>query len=170
MYSCDRHIPISEWSNANLGTQIHEHEEITQLSPSILQKTTLYEAHRILGAGQPTLGIASTGFRTFPSVSGGSSSSSPYSKKDTTDEEHIEEKYEVMLSSYGESGLKMHSVEPTAAASLVDEEYVHEICSQRKANNLFSIQIDINLMKKYSLHVLLLMNLFMIKVLIERKW
>ena len=53
----------------NLGTQIREHEEVTQLSPTTVRKTATYEAHRTIGTGQPTLGMTSTGFRTFPTVS-----------------------------------------------------------------------------------------------------
>ncbi|CAF2854707.1 unnamed protein product [Rotaria sp. Silwood2] len=106
-----------ESSNVNLGTQIREHEELTQLSPSTVRKTTIYEAHRTLGTGQPVLSATSTGFRTFPSVS------STHTKQARTDEQEIEEKYEVTLSSYDESGLRILSSEPMTTTSIMDEEF-----------------------------------------------
>ncbi|CAF1281668.1 unnamed protein product [Rotaria sordida] len=107
----------SESSNVNLGTQIREHEEITQLSPSTVRKTAMYEAHRTLGAGQPVLGGTSTGFRTFPSAT------STQTRQRTADEQDIEEKYEVTVSSYDESGLRIISSEPTIKTSTIDEEF-----------------------------------------------
>ncbi|CAF4634046.1 unnamed protein product, partial [Rotaria sp. Silwood2] len=111
------YIHLSESSNVNLGTQIREHEELTQLSPSTVRKTTIYEAHRTLGTGQPVLSATSTGFRTFPSVS------STHTKQARTDEQEIEEKYEVTLSSYDESGLRILSSEPMTTTSIMDEEF-----------------------------------------------
>ncbi|CAF1279168.1 unnamed protein product [Rotaria sp. Silwood1] len=106
-----------ETSNVNLGTQIREHEEVTQLSPSTVRKTTMYEAHRTLGSGQPALGVTSTGFRIFPTVS------STHTKQEATNEQNVEEKYEVTLSSYDESGLRMLSSEPMRLTSTMEEEF-----------------------------------------------
>jgi len=88
------------------------------LSPSTVRKTAIYESHRTLGAGQPVLGVTSTGFRTYPTVS----SSSP-AKAEPTDEQQIEEKYEVTVSKYDESGVKILSSEPTAPMSSGSEGY-----------------------------------------------
>jgi hypothetical protein len=119
MLCINDHILLSELSNINSGTQIREYEETTQLSPSTTSKTTIYESHRTLGAGQPVLGVTSTGFRTFSPVS------SSRSQHDTSDEQQIEEKYEVTLSSYDESGLKILSSEPmTTATSATGEGYL----------------------------------------------
>jgi hypothetical protein len=104
---------LSESSNVHLGTQIYEHKETTELSPSTIRKTTVYEAHRTLGAGQPVLGVTSTGFRTSSPIIGSSSI-----KKDTMDDQQIEEKYEVTISSYDESGLKILSSEPMGTTTL----------------------------------------------------
>ncbi|CAF3102541.1 unnamed protein product [Rotaria socialis] len=112
-----------ESSHANLGTQIREHEEVTQVSPSIVRKTTTYEAHRTLGTGQPVISATSTGFRTFPTVSGVTSSSSSHAKQETTDEQDVEEKYEVTLSTYDESGLRILSAEPMSTISIMNEEF-----------------------------------------------
>ena len=81
------------------------------MSPSIVRKTTIYESHRTLGAGQSSaLGASSTGFLTSPIASGGGISRSSSSHVRATpndepvDEQHIEENYEVTVSAYNESG------------------------------------------------------------------
>jgi hypothetical protein len=112
----NNHILFSESSSVNIGTQIREHEETTQLSPSTVCKTTIYESQRTLGAEQPVLGVTSTGFRTFPSVS-----SISQTKQETIDEPQIEEKYEVTISSYDESGLKILSSESMTTQSVPGE-------------------------------------------------
>lgn len=67
----------------------------------------MYESHRTLGVGQPVLGVTSTGFRTLSPVIG-----STQTKQELTDEQQVEEKYEVTISTYDESGLKILSSEP----------------------------------------------------------
>ncbi|CAF3330091.1 unnamed protein product [Rotaria socialis] len=97
-----------------VGTQIHQHEETTRLSPSTIHKTTTYESRRILGSGVPPIGL-----RTFISAI------SPRSSRDMTNSEpSIEENYEVTLSStYDESGLRVFSSKPLAISSETDEEF-----------------------------------------------
>ncbi|CAF0880180.1 unnamed protein product [Adineta ricciae] len=106
----------SESSTIASGTQIREHEEITQLSPSKVCKTTVYESHRTLGTGQPALGVTSTGFRTFPSVHTDSQQTT-----DPADEQQIEENYEVTVSTYDESGVKILSSDPMMDPSTTGE-------------------------------------------------
>jgi hypothetical protein len=91
------------------------------LSPSTVRKTTIYESHRTLGVEQPVLGVTSTGFLTLSPIS-----SSSQTKQETADDQHIEEKYEVTISSYDESGLKILSSEPMTATmtSTTGEEYL----------------------------------------------
>ncbi|CAF1460677.1 unnamed protein product [Adineta steineri] len=103
--------------SVNTGIQIREHEETTQVSPSVVHKTTTYEACRTIGAGQPALGVTSTGFRTFPSVH-----TSSEIQTETTDEQNVEENYEVTLSSYDESGLKIISSEPMTTTTTITGE------------------------------------------------
>ncbi len=112
----NNHIFRSESSNINVGTQIREHEETTKLSPSLVRKTTIYESRRTLDTEQPVLGVTSTGFRTHSPVS-----SSSHIQQETTDEQQIEEKYEVTLSSYDESGLKILSSESMMTPSTTGE-------------------------------------------------
>lgn len=109
----------SESSNVNRGTQIREFEETIQTSPTTVRKTAIYEAHRTLGTGQPTLSATSSGFRTVSPSSGISST-----KRETTEEGSIEEKYEVTISSYDDSGVKLLSSEPMSSTSVTDEGYV----------------------------------------------
>lgn len=111
-----RFLFFSESSNLNLGTQIREHEETIQISPSTVHKTTVYESHRTLGVGQPVLGVTSTGFRTLSPVS-----SSSQTQQESTNEQEpqpvIEEKYEVTVSKYDESGLRPISSEITTTTA-----------------------------------------------------
>ncbi|UJR31990.1 hypothetical protein I4U23_019461 [Adineta vaga] len=106
----------SESSNVSNGLQIREHEETTQLSPTVVRKTTVYESHRTLGTGQPVLGVTSTGFRTFPTVHTESQQT-----PDTVDEQQIEENYEVTVSTYDESGMKILSSEPMNSGTATGE-------------------------------------------------
>ncbi|CAF4413980.1 unnamed protein product, partial [Rotaria magnacalcarata] len=60
---------------------------------------------------------------TFPTASGVTSSSSSHPRQETTSEQDVEEKYEVTLSTYDESGLRMFSTEPISTMSIMDEEF-----------------------------------------------
>ena len=116
----------SELSSGIHSTQIREHEETVQVSPSVVRKTTIYESHRTLGAGQ------STGFLTSPIASSGGggisrSSSShvrPTPNDESADDQHIEENYEVTVSAYNESGsgLSPSSRATTTARTLAADE------------------------------------------------
>lgn len=117
-------ILLSESCNIHRGTHIREHEEVTQVSPSVVRKTTVYEAQRTLGTGQPVIGATSTGFRTIPTVSTSTSTStSTHATQQTNDEPIVEEKYEVTVSAYDESGLRIVSTEHSSGTSIMDEEY-----------------------------------------------
>ncbi|CAF2768137.1 unnamed protein product [Rotaria sp. Silwood2] len=96
------------------GTHIQQHEEITQLSPSIIRKTTTFESRRILGSGEPSIKIG-----TY------SSSITPYSNRDAaSNEQQFEENYEVTLSSaYDESGLRIFASKPMTISSDTGEEF-----------------------------------------------
>ncbi len=155
-------ILLSESTSVNRGTQIREHEETVQLSPSTVRKTTIYEAHRTIGAGQPVLGVSSTGFRTLSPVA-----SSTISKNETTDEQQVEEKYEITLSSYDQSAPDLISYEPLITAPAPGEGYFENFF---RVKYLFKIYIDLNLMKKCTSPVLSSMNHYTIKMPIRRKW
>jgi hypothetical protein len=130
-------------SSFNIGTQINESEETTQLSPSITHKTTTYESRRIVGSGQPAFGITSTGIRTYsPSIS---LRSNREMTNDLSNEQEVEEKYEVTVSSvYDESGLKILSSNPLTISSDINQGFD---IFDKKTISLF-YKIDLNLMKK----------------------
>lgn len=92
----DRYLVCSESINVSTtGTQIHEHEETVQVSPSTVRKTTVYEYHRTLGSGQPlpSATATSTGVRAQSPMK------SEMTAAETSNEDaHIEERYEVTLS------------------------------------------------------------------------
>jgi len=81
----------SESIHVDRGTQIFEHEETVQLTPTTTKTTTIYESHRTLGSTQPIHPTTSTGFRTVSPV-----------RTEQIDEPQVEEKYEVTLSSLTE--------------------------------------------------------------------
>lgn len=83
---------IRESLSVSTGTQIHEHEETVQISPSTVRKTTVYEYHRTLGAGQPLLSATSTGVRVHSPMQ------TETNKEESSDDALVEEKYEVTLS------------------------------------------------------------------------
>lgn len=102
------------------GRQIFEHEETTHLSPTAILRTSTYESRRILGAEQPVLIDTSSGSRTYsPGVS---PRSSRVPVNEPLKEQETEEKYEVTLSSYDESGLKILSTNPLSAATDSNDE------------------------------------------------
>ena len=92
-----------------------------------MRKTTIYEAHRTIGAGQPVLGVSSTGFRTSSPVI-----SSTISKKETTDEPVVEEKYEITLSALDQSTPRLISHESLITASAKGERYLKEFLPREK--------------------------------------
>lgn len=121
-----------ESTSVHAGTQIREHEETVQVSPSTVHKTTIYEAQRTIGAGQPVLSATSTGFRTISPVH--SSQIQTDVKEDAAAEQHVEEKYEVTLSTYDQSGSKLLStamMTTTSAASTSDEGSVRILFAPR---------------------------------------
>lgn len=125
----------SESTSVNRGTQIHEFEETVQTSPTTVRKTAIYEAHRTIGTGQPTLSATSSGFRTLSPASGISPT-----KRETTDEPSVEERYEVTISSYDDSGIKLLSSEPMSSTSVTDEAYV-TFSPSNSSSILSSLQI-----------------------------
>ncbi|UJR14743.1 hypothetical protein I4U23_001734 [Adineta vaga] len=83
----------------NTGSQISHHEEATQLSPSIVRTSTLYETRRRIGSGQLDNQACSA-------------------RDVLTNDPNIEEKYEVLISSnYDESGLKILSPQSLIVSS-----------------------------------------------------
>ena len=76
-----------------------------------MSSPTTYE----VGSGQPVLGVTSTGFRTY----------SPSISREMTNEQDIEEKYEVTVSStYDESGLKILASNPLTISSDINQGFV----------------------------------------------
>ncbi|CAF1136886.1 unnamed protein product [Rotaria sp. Silwood1] len=96
------------------GTQIHQHEEITQLSPSTIRKTTTFESRRKLDIDEPTITID-----TY------ASSIIPHTNRDiTSNEQQLEENYEVtLLSNFDESGLRIFTSKPMTISSNTDDEF-----------------------------------------------
>lgn len=148
--------------SVNRGTQIREFEETIQTSPTTVRKTAIYEAQRTIGTGQPTLSVTSSGFRTVSPSSGISPK-----KPSTTEEASIEEKYEITISSFDDSGVKLLSSEPMSSTSITDEGYVS---LTHNSSLIVCFHLDLNSMKKCLLHVLLSMNLSMRRTPIKRKW
>ena len=102
------------------GKQIFEHEETTHLSPTAILRTSTYESRRILGTEQPVLIDTSSGVRTYsPRVS---PRSSRVLVNEPLKEQETEEKYEVTLSSYDESGLKILSTNPLGTSTELNDE------------------------------------------------
>ena len=110
------HVYCRESTRVHSGTQVHEHEDIVQVSPSVVRKTTTYESHRSLGTGQSFLGATSTGHRTPSPAHNIATSPINFEMKDTTtDEGQVEENYEVTISTLKkseETGLAATSDEP----------------------------------------------------------
>ena len=104
------------------GRQIREHEETTHLSPTSILRTSTYESRRLLGAEQPVLPDTSSGFRTYSS--GVSPRSSRFLPNEPLEEEETEVKYEVTLSSYDESGLKILATNPLSPSIDSNDEWV----------------------------------------------
>lgn len=95
----------------------------------------MYESHRTIGAGQPVLGMTSTGFRTFPAVHTGAQRATT----EPADEQLIEENYEVTLSANDDSGMKVLTSEPTTTALGADGEYV--CCGRRLTRTSISLSL-----------------------------
>ncbi|CAF0777396.1 unnamed protein product [Adineta steineri] len=93
----------------NTGTQIYQHEETTQLSPSLIHTSTVYEKRRKIGSEQTDI-------------------NSRLKQQDMPfddNEQNIEEKYEVTISTnYDESGLKALSPKPMMISSDTNEGFI----------------------------------------------
>ncbi|CAF0943841.1 unnamed protein product, partial [Didymodactylos carnosus] len=89
-----------ESSSHRGGFQVKGQVEESQTSPTMTYTVKDYESRKTFGGGSSTLTSSNTsGFRTLDA----SASTTPYSPEK---EDEIEEKYEVIISSYDESGIK----------------------------------------------------------------
>jgi len=108
------------------GTQIYQHKETIQLSPSTVREATIYETRRRIGSEQ--FGI------------------SPRSNRDMTkNEQHIEEKYEVTISAnYDEFGLKPLPSKSMKKQSATSEGYIIKFSDKKKQMYFFVNRFELN--------------------------
>ena len=99
----------------SVDAQTHQHEEITELSPSTMHQTTTYGSGRISDSSE-----------LLACLSKFSSGISPYASCGmTSTEQQFDENYEVTISSsYDESGLRIFPSKPITTSSETGEQYV----------------------------------------------